>query len=141
MNFNNISFILHKPQLSENIGLCARAMIEEKSIRVKGMRKFNSCSSNGALAGKGQGYNTYNADKCTLFIPIFIDFREVLKTWTEIYIYETDRLALHLYVPNYRNPAQARYRFNREGAEFIQALPGPADVAVGTRLLLEVSHR
>ena len=40
-----------------------------------------------------------------------------------------------------RNPAQARYRFNREGAEFIQALPGPADVAVGTRLLLEVSHR
>ena len=24
--FNNISFILHKPQLSENIGLCARAM-------------------------------------------------------------------------------------------------------------------
>ena len=69
------------------------------------------------------------------------DFRETLKTWTEIYIYETDRLAMHLYVPNYRNPAQARYRFNREGAEFIQALPGPADVAVGTRLLLEVSHR
>ena len=52
------------------------------------------------------------------------DFRETLKTWTEIYIYETDRLAMHLYVPNYRNPAQARYRFNREGAEFIQALPG-----------------
>ena len=26
MNFNNISFILHKPQLSENIGFCARAM-------------------------------------------------------------------------------------------------------------------
>ena len=69
------------------------------------------------------------------------DFRETLKTWTEIYIYETDRLAMHLYVPNYRNPAQARYRFNREGAEFIQALPGPADVAVGTRILLETNHR
>ena len=69
------------------------------------------------------------------------DFRETLKTWTEIYIYETDRLALHLYVPNYRNPAQARYRFNREGAEIIQALPGPADVAVGTRILLETNHR
>ena len=26
MIFNNISFILHKPQLSENIGLCARGM-------------------------------------------------------------------------------------------------------------------
>ena len=26
MNLNNISFILHKPQLSENIGLCARGI-------------------------------------------------------------------------------------------------------------------
>jgi tRNA/rRNA methyltransferase len=26
MSYNNISFILHKPQLSENIGACARAM-------------------------------------------------------------------------------------------------------------------
>jgi hypothetical protein len=69
------------------------------------------------------------------------DFKETLKTWTQIYIYETDRLALHLYVPNYRNPEQARYRFNREGAEFIQALPGPADTAVGTRLMFENSFR
>ena len=69
------------------------------------------------------------------------DFKETLKTSTQIYLYDTDRLALHLYVPNYRNPEQARYRFNREGAEFIQALPGPADIAVGTRLILETSHR
>ena len=69
------------------------------------------------------------------------DFKETLKTWTQIYLYETDRLELHLYVPNYRNPEQARYRFNREGAEFIQALPGPADVAVGTRIVLETSYR
>jgi len=62
------------------------------------------------------------------------DFKDTLKTWTQIYLYETDRLALHLYVPNYRNPQQARYRFNREGSEFIQALPGPADVAIGTRI-------
>ncbi len=26
MSFNNISFILHQPQLSENIGACARAI-------------------------------------------------------------------------------------------------------------------
>ena len=26
MSFSNISFILHKPQLSENIGACARAI-------------------------------------------------------------------------------------------------------------------
>ena len=69
------------------------------------------------------------------------DFKDTLKTWTQIYLYETDRLALHLYVHNYRNPEQARYRFNREGAEFIQALPGPADVAVGTRIVLETNYR
>jgi hypothetical protein len=69
------------------------------------------------------------------------DFKETLKTWTEIYLYETDRLALHLYVANYRNPMQARYRFEREGAEFIQALPGPADVAIGTRFYFEYNLR
>ena len=26
MSFSNISFILHKPQMSENIGACARAI-------------------------------------------------------------------------------------------------------------------
>ena len=45
------------------------------------------------------------------------DYTDTLKTWTGIYLYETDRLAQHLYVPNYRNPEQARYRFNREGAD------------------------
>ena len=69
------------------------------------------------------------------------DFRDTLKTWTSIYLFETARLANHLYVPNYSNPEQARYRFNREGAEFIQALPGPADTAVGTRLMLSASYR
>lgn len=62
--------------------------------------------------------------------------KESLKVWDEIYLYETNRLAQILYVPNYKDPYQSRYRFERSGAEFIQALPGPADVAVGTRLLL-----
>jgi len=69
------------------------------------------------------------------------DYKDTLKTWNAIYLYECDRLAQHLYVPNYRNPEQARYRFEREGAEFIQALPGPADVAVGTRLLFAAELR
>ena len=69
------------------------------------------------------------------------DVKQTLKVWNEVYLYETNRLAQHLYVPNYRDPEQARYRFNREGAEFIQALPGSADVAVGTRLVLENSYR
>ena len=62
--------------------------------------------------------------------------KEALKVWDEIYLYETNRLAQILYVPNYKDPFQARYRFDRSGAEFIQALPGPADTAVGSRLYL-----
>ena len=56
--------------------------------------------------------------------------KDALKIWSEIYLYETNRLAGILYVPNYKDPMQARYRYERSGAEFIQALPGPADTAV-----------
>jgi hypothetical protein len=67
--------------------------------------------------------------------------KEALRVWDEIYLYETGRLAQILYVPNYKDPVQARYRFDRSGAEFIQALPGPADVAVGTRIYLNFAWR
>ena len=62
--------------------------------------------------------------------------KEALKVWSEIYLYETNKLAGILYVPNYKDPLQARYRYERSGAEFIQALPGPADTAVGSRMHL-----
>jgi len=67
--------------------------------------------------------------------------REALRVWNDVYLYETGRLAQILYVPNYKDPVQARYRFDRSGAEFIQALPGPADTAVGTRILLNFAWR
>ncbi len=67
--------------------------------------------------------------------------KEALKVWDEIYLYETNRLAGILYVPNYKDPFQARYRYERSGAEFIQSLPGPADVSVGTRLYLNINWR
>ena len=57
-----------------------------------------------------------------------------MKVWDEVYLYETNRLAQILYVANYKDPFQARYRFERSGAEFIQALPGPADTAVGANI-------
>jgi len=66
---------------------------------------------------------------------------EALKVWNEVYLFETNRLAYILYVPNYKDPMQARYRYERSGAEFIQALPGPADVAVGTRIYLNLNWR
>ena len=67
--------------------------------------------------------------------------KEALKIWSEIYLYETNRLAGILYVANYKDPVQARYRYERSGAEFIQALPGPADTAVGSRMHLAETWR
>ena len=58
-----------------------------------------------------------------------MDFRE-------IYLREGDRLAETLYVANYRRPEVRRYAFERSGAEFILAVPGPADTAVGSRIFL-----
>ena len=62
--------------------------------------------------------------------------KEALKIWDDIYLYESNRLAGILYVPNYKDPMQARYRYERSGAEYIQSLPGPADTAVGSRVFL-----
>ena len=67
--------------------------------------------------------------------------KEALKIWSEIYLYETNRLAGILYVANYKDPVHARYRYERSGAEFIQALPGPADTAVGSRMHLAENWR
>ena len=54
----------------------------------------------------------------------------------EIYLREYDRLAETLYVANYRRPEVRRYAFERAGSEFIMAVPGPADTAVGSRIAL-----
>ena len=59
----------------------------------------------------------------------------------ELYLREVDRLAETLYVPNYRRPETRRYAFERSGAEFIMAVPGPADTAVGSRILLHEQWR
>ena len=59
----------------------------------------------------------------------------------EIYLRECDRLAETLYVPNYGRPEVRRYAFERAGAEFIMAVPGPADTAVGSRMHLNLVWR
>ena len=59
----------------------------------------------------------------------------------EIYLRECDRLAESLYVPNYRRPETRRYAFERSGGEYILAVPGPADTAVGTRIYLNENWR
>jgi hypothetical protein len=118
---NNIQDSFWYSKIIEQIGRCDEA---EKRTDMTG-------SVNNAEVPKGRLENIAGDVVRTVSTT---DFKDTLKTWTQIYLYETDRLALHLYVPNYRNPEQARYRFNREGSEFIQALPGPADVSIGTRI-------
>ena len=59
----------------------------------------------------------------------------------EIYLRECDRLAETLYVANYKRPEIRAYAFERSGSEFIMAVPGPADTAVGTRIMLNHSWR
>jgi hypothetical protein len=40
-------------------------------------------------------------------------------------------LAQEMWVPNYRAEKTLRYRFERNGSEYIKAVPGPADTSVG----------
>lgn len=57
------------------------------------------------------------------------------RDYREIYLREVDRLAETLYVANYRREEVRRYAFERSGAEFIMAVPGPADTSVSTRIV------
>lgn len=125
---NNVPDSFWYTKLVEQVGRCDEA---EKRTDMTGSVNNNSVPRNRLENIAGDVDRTITTT----------DFKETLKTWTEIYLYETDRLALHLYVANYRNPMQARYRFEREGAEFIQALPGPADTAIGTRFYYEYNLR
>jgi hypothetical protein len=67
--------------------------------------------------------------------------QEALELWNKVYLYETNQLAYILYVPNYKDPEQARYRYERSGAEFIESIPGVADTAVGANLFMRENYR
>lgn len=58
------------------------------------------------------------------------------QVYREIYLLEVDYLAETLFVPNYRREEVRRYAFHRAGSEFINAIPGPADTCVVTRVAL-----
>lgn len=63
------------------------------------------------------------------------------KDYREVYLREVDLLAESLYVANYRREEVRRYAFERGGVEFIMAVPGPADTAVGTRVAQAVGSQ
>ena len=69
------------------------------------------------------------------------DKRETARVWRGNYMCECDRLAQMLYVPNYRDPVASRYRFERSGGEFIQAIPGPPDVSRSDRIYFRDNWR
>lgn len=69
------------------------------------------------------------------------DKREVANIWRENYIYETDRLAQLLFVANYRNPMTNRFRFERSGASYVQALPGAPSMSRADRIYFATNWR
>lgn len=56
------------------------------------------------------------------------DLRKIV--W-ESYLARVRELAQQLWVPNYRDEMNLRFRFERSGGDFINSIPGPADTAVG----------
>lgn len=57
------------------------------------------------------------------------------RVWTENYLIESDHLAQMLWVPNYRRTEEAlRFRFSRDGGEYIMSIPGNADTACVSRV-------
>jgi hypothetical protein len=69
------------------------------------------------------------------------DKKETARIWRENYVFETDRLAQMLYVANYRNPVTNRYRFERSGASFVQAIPGPPTASRADRMYFYTNWR
>ncbi len=67
--------------------------------------------------------------------------QEVAKIWRENYVFETDRLAQMLYVANYRNPMVSRYRFERSGATYLQAMPGAPTMSRADRIYFATDWR
>lgn len=55
--------------------------------------------------------------------------------YREIYLREVDRLAESLVCINYRRP-EARSQAWGRSAEYVLAIPGPADTGVGTRMVM-----
>lgn len=53
------------------------------------------------------------------------------QAWWQNYLMQTDLVAQELWVPNYRQPMNLRYRYERSGGEHINLLRGVADTAIG----------
>lgn len=81
----------------------------------------------------GNRYTTRSFYAGDIDRSIIQDNAKDFRVWTENYINETRILAQMLGVPNYREEGYMAYRFARDGATFIKAIPGPADTSVGSR--------
>lgn len=65
---------------------------------------------------------------------------EARRVWWQNYLAETDKLAHELWVPNYWQEINLRYRFARDGGSFIKVIPGVADTSVGTRIYMALNY-
>ena len=71
----------------------------------------------------------------------YSDYAQSSAIWNKEYLKQCDFLAQALWVPNYKDPGVARYRFERTGAEFIQAIPGFPTMSIASRFYLQSDYR
>jgi hypothetical protein len=64
------------------------------------------------------------------------DAEQAKQTYADNYLRETNELAQALYVPNYRDPLQSRYRWERSGIEYLDLGNGPPDTTVSDKIYL-----
>ncbi|ABA24671.1 hypothetical protein Ava_D0006 [Trichormus variabilis ATCC 29413] len=93
------------------------------------------------LLGDSSRFNTKELYTGDINRAILRESARDSRVWWENYLKETDLLAAHpLWVPNYRQEANLRYRFARTGAEFIMAVPGVADTCTGDRISMSTNY-
>jgi hypothetical protein len=83
----------------------------------------------------GNRYTTRSAYSGDMDRAIVTENAKDFRVWVENYINETRELAQILGVPNYREEGYMAYRFARDGASFVKAIPGPPDTSVASRRL------
>lgn len=87
------------------------------------------------LANQGYRYGTREQYSGDINRAIIRESSKDVRIWKENYRDEVAELARVLWVPNYRADGVDRWRFSRDGAAFVKAIPGVADTSVSSRRL------
>lgn len=110
--------------------------ISSDYLLIRVLEQLEICDEAWALAKMsktGNRYTTRSFYAGDIDRSIIQDNAKDFRVWVENYINESRELAQILGVPNYREEGYMAYRFARDGATFIKAIPGPADTSTSSR--------